>query len=94
MMEQLLLELAFFLAIATGIGLITVNMKNEKTITVFGYLSVALFAIFFGLCFWTISVKESYQESIIIDYCNGKIVVDTVAVTKDGKPYELNAIPL
>lgn len=87
-MEQLLYVLAFFSAIATGVGIMA-HTKNEETVTVFGYLSAVLFAIFFGLCAWTISMKESYQEDTIVDYCNGKIVVDTVAVTNDGTLYKI-----
>lgn len=89
MMQVLLVILAFFLGIATCIGLMAANTKNEETVTVFGYLSIVLFAVFFVLSLWAISEKESYQGSTIIDYCNGKIVVDTVAVTNDGMLHEI-----
>lgn len=89
MMEELLFVLAFFSLIATGTGLMAANTKNEETVAVFGYLSIVLFAVFFGLSLWTITAKESYQESTIMDYCNGKIAVDTVSVTNDGMLYKI-----
>lgn len=88
-MEQLLYGLVSLSVIATVVGLMAAHTKNEETVAGFGYLSTALFAAFFGLCVWTITEKESYQESIITDYCNGKIAVDTVAVTNDGKLYKI-----
>lgn len=89
MMETLLAVLLFFSFVAAGVGLISTCAKSEETMALFGYLSVVLFVAFFGLCLWTISENESYQESTIMDYCNGKIAVDTVAVTNDGMLYEI-----